>query len=193
LLCIAAGARIKAGFTPGPRALRKVLNNSRIATLALYIAMAVVVHWIEGFIPRPMPFIRLGLANTFTLCALYLFGGGWGLVVVISRVIVGSIISGSMFNPAFVLSLSGGTTAAIVMWIMPKNIFSPIGVSVAGAVSHMSTQIIIASLIIIRHASLIYFVPLFILISVATGILNGYLAGLIMSMSKAKFKTNSVR
>ena len=65
-------------------------RNIRIATLALFIAMAVALHWIESFIPRPAPFLRFGLANILTLCTLYTFGGLWALFVVISRVVIGS-------------------------------------------------------------------------------------------------------
>ncbi len=158
-------------------------RNNRVATLAMYIAMAVVLHWMESFIPRPAPFIRLGLANIFTLCAIYLFGGWWGLVLVLSRVLIASLISGSILTLGFILSITGGTVAGIVMWLMPKKWFSLVGVSVAGAVSHISTQLIVASYLIVKHTTLLNLIPLFILISILTGILNGYLAGLVLSVS----------
>ncbi|MEA3222378.1 MAG: Gx transporter family protein [Thermodesulfobacteriota bacterium] len=159
-------------------------TNSRIAILAILIAMAVILHWFEAFIPRPVPFLRLGLANIFTLCALYMFGGMWGLVVVVSRVFIGSLFSGSIFTPTFLLSLTGGTVAALVMWGLPKTLFSPIGVSVGGATSHSITQIIIASAIIVRHISLLHLIPVLFVVSVATGIANGYCAKIILRMVK---------
>jgi heptaprenyl diphosphate synthase len=158
--------------------------NSRIAILAIFIAMAVVLHWIEAFIPRPAPFLRLGLANIFTLCAVYMFGGSWGLVVVISRVFIGSLLSGNFFTPIFLLSLSGGVVAALVMWGIPKTLFSPIGVSVGGSVSHITTQIIIATIIIVRHSALIHLIPVLLVVSVATGILNGYCTEIILKILK---------
>jgi heptaprenyl diphosphate synthase len=161
-----------------------VEKNHRIATLAVFIAMAVVVHWFEGVLPRPAPFIRLGFANIFTLCAIYLFGGAWGLVVVAGRVFIGSLIAGGLFTPTFVLSLGGGISAALVMWWLPKSMFSPIGVSVGGAVTHIAAQIFLAAFFIVQHASLLSLMPILLLISIATGILNGYATELILAVFK---------
>jgi len=160
-------------------------RNTRIATLALFIALATALHWAESFIPRPAPFLRFGLANIFTLCAIYMFGGVWGIIVLISRVIIGSTLSGSIFTPAFFFSLSGGLASGIVMWIMPKRFFSPIGVSVTGACVHMTTQLLLAG-IIIRHFSFMNLFPLFIFISVLTGTINGYCVKIIVDVAEKK-------
>lgn len=158
-----------------------VNGNSRIAVLALFIAMAVALHWAESFIPRPAPFLRFGLANIVTLCTLYLFGGAWALVVVVCRVVVGGLLSGGIFSPGFALSLCGGVTAALVMWAMPASLFSSIGISVGGAAAHMAAQLALAS-VLIAHASLMALLPLFLLVSVITGVLNGYLVRMIINV-----------
>lgn len=148
-------------------------KNLRITTLALFIAMAVALHWMESFIPRPAPFLRFGLANILTLCTLYYFGGLWALFVVVSRVVIGSALSGIIFSPAFALSLCGGVTAALTMWAMPKRLFSPIGISVGGAAAHMIAQTVLASFLI-ANFSLLHIIPIFLLVSVLTGVINGY-------------------
>jgi len=147
--------------------------NKRITLLALFIAMAVALHWMETFIPRPAPFLRFGFANIFTLTAIYLFGGAWGMVVVISRVVLGSLFAGSLFTPAFFFSLSGGIAAGTVMWVMPKQLFSPIGVSVSGAMAHMAAQLVLAALLIGQFV-IIRAVPLFLVASIITGVINGF-------------------
>ena len=154
-------------------------RNTRIATLALFVAMAVALHWMESFIPRPAPFLRFGLDKIFTLCYLYTFGGSWAIVVVIGRVVIGSALTGSIFSPMFAFSLGGGLAAAFTMWAMPKSLFSPIGVSVAGAAAHMSAQLAIA-LFLVAHVSLAHIIPVFLLVSVVTGVINGYCAMLII-------------
>lgn len=156
-------------------------RNLRITKIALFIAMAVALHWMESFIPRPTPFFRFGLANIITLTTLYTFGGPWALFVVVSRVVIGSALTGGIFSPTFFFSLSGGITAGLIMWCMPKGMFSLIGVSVAGAVGHMAAQIFLAGLII-QHFSLIHIMPLFILVSIITGMINGYCAQLILDV-----------
>jgi heptaprenyl diphosphate synthase len=158
-----------------------VTGNSRIATLALFIAMAVALHWIESFIPRPAPFLRLGLANVITLCTLYTFGGPWALAVVVCRVAIGSLLTGGIFSPGFALSLCGGVTAALVMWAMPRSLFSALGISVGGAAAHMVAQLALAS-VLIAHASLMNLLPLFLLVSLVTGMLNGYLVKMIIKV-----------
>lgn len=156
------------------------MERTRYLTMmALFIAMAVALHWAESFLPRPLPFVRLGLANIFTLCALYLYGGLAGVTVLICRVLIGSIMTGTLFSPIFFFSFGGGLAAAFVMWLMPRRIFSPLGVSVAGAAAHMLAQALIAALLI-RHLTLVRLIPLFILSAVITGCLNGYCANLVL-------------
>jgi heptaprenyl diphosphate synthase len=169
----------------GPGESNRMNRNSRIATLALFIAMAVVLHWAESLIPRPAPFLRFGLANIITLCTLYTFGGFWALVVVITRVAIGSLLSGGIFSPGFALSLGGGITAALVMWAMPRPLFSSIGISVGGAAGHMTAQLALAS-VLIAHASLIGLLPLFLLVSLLTGMLNGYIVRMIIKVMYGK-------
>lgn len=159
----------------------------RITTLALFIAMAVALHWMEAFIPRPAPFLRFGLANILTLCTLYTFGGLWAIFVVVSRVFIGSMLTGSIFSPAFALSLCGGISAGLIMWTMPKRLFSPIGISVGGAAAHMVTQIALASFFI-AHTSLMHFLPLFLLVSVLTGMINGYCVKMIIGMMEGRLQ-----
>ncbi|MBN2297513.1 MAG: Gx transporter family protein [Deltaproteobacteria bacterium] len=160
-------------------------KNSRITKIALFIAMAVALHWIESFIPRPAPFLRFGLANIITLTTLYTFGGVWALFVVTSRVIIASALAGGIFAPTFFFSLSGGIVAGIIMWQMPKGTFSPIGVSVAGAVGHMACQLLLAG-IMIKHFSLIHVLPFFILVSIITGMINGYCAQVLLDVMQGQ-------
>ena len=164
-------------------------KNSKITKIALFIAMAVALHWIESFIPRPAPFLRFGLANIITLTALYSFGGTWALFVVISRVIIGSALTGSIFTPTFFFSLSGGIAAGIIMWQMPKQTFSAIGVSVGGAVGHMACQLLLAG-IMIKHLSLIHILPFFILVSIITGMINGYCAQVLLEVMQSQKRFN---
>ncbi len=160
-------------------------GNARIATLALFIALAVALHWAESLVPHPAPFLRFGLANIITLCTIYFFGGGWGLVVVVCRVAVGSLLSGGIFSPGFALSLCGGVTAALVMWAMPRRLFSPVGISVAGAAAHSAAQLALAS-VIIAHASLVRLLPVFLLVSIITGMINGYAVRMIIRIMCGK-------
>jgi heptaprenyl diphosphate synthase len=105
--------------------------------------------------------------------------------VVMARVVIGSLLSGGIFSPGFALSLCGGISAALVMWAMPASLFSSIGISVGGAAAHMTAQLAIAS-VLIAHASLLGLLPLFLLVSLLTGMLNGYLVRMIIKVMNGK-------
>ncbi len=157
----------------------------RLSLMALFIAMAVVLHWLEGFLPRPLPFMRWGFANIFTLCALYLFGGAAGLTVAVCRVVLAGLLTGSIFAPTFGFALAGGLAAGLAMWAMPQKRFSAVGVSVAGAAAHMLAQLAVAALLI-RHQALLNFVPAFTLVAVASGVLNGYAALMVLDVASQR-------
>ena len=154
----------------------------RLSLMALFIAMAVVLHWLEGFLPRPLPFMRWGFANIFTLCALYLFGGAAGLTVAICRVVMAALLTGSIFTPSFAFAMAGGLAAGLCMWLMPQRWFTAIGISVMGASAHMMAQLSVAALMI-RHTALLGFIPGFVLVAVLSGVLNGYATMMVLDVA----------
>ena len=60
---------------------RKLLKTTSL--LAIFLALAILLNYIENFIPViiPIPGVKLGLANTMGLIVLYFFGRGeYGLL-----------------------------------------------------------------------------------------------------------------
>jgi heptaprenyl diphosphate synthase len=147
--------------------------------LALFIALAVALHTFEALLPNPLPWFRIGLANILALTALFLYGIHALWVVMIARILVGSLLLGTLFSPTFLLSLGGGTAAALVMsgafWLWRGKI-GPVGVSVLGALGHASGQIFVAWLLIVRHQSIWLMLPFFLLFAFFSGIFNGLAA-----------------
>ncbi len=150
--------------------------------LALFIALAVALHTIEALLPSPLPWFRLGLANILGLTALFLYGIRALWIVSLARILVGSLVLGNLFSPGFLLSLSGGLLATLLMatgyrlW-QPK--IGPVGVSVLGALGHSGGQLLIAWLLIVRHPSIWMMLPFFLLFSLISGIINGLAADLL--------------
>ncbi len=146
----------------------------KLTWLALLIAIGLVIFIIEFIIPRPVPWFKPGFANITTLAALYLFGFPEALAVAIIRVILGSLMIGSLFSPTFILSLGGSFLATIAMaciYHFAPRIFSLIGISVIGAVVHNMAQIILVSLLLVNHIGIFYLLPILTLTSIFTGIL----------------------
>ncbi len=147
--------------------------------LALFIALAVALHTVEALMPNPLPWFRIGLANILGITALFVYGIRALWIVSIARVLVGSLLLGTLFSPGFLLSFSGGLLAALSMscgFYFWRPAIGPVGVSVLGALGHAGGQLLVAWLLIVQHASIWMMLPFFLLFSLISGIVNGLAA-----------------
>lgn len=123
---------------------------ARRVTMALFVAIALVLSYFERLIPLTyiMPGLKLGLANIITLMGLVLFGWVDVLVIVVVRVIMTTLFTGSAIS--FFYSLTGGLLSLLSMKLLLKyggHHFSLVGVSVLGAASHNTGQMLVLSVI----------------------------------------------
>lgn len=158
----------------------------RWIVISMLIAMACVLSYLESFIPVFIPGVKLGLANVIILIMLYEFKFYEAGIVDLLRIIVVALIRGTIASPTFFMSLAGGILSYIVMLIFSKiKIFSPIGVSVLGSISHCLGQIIVV-VIIINLDAVLYYLPFIVVLSIITGILSGYIARTYLNRSITK-------
>ena len=124
------------------------LQNRKIAYIAMLSAGATVVAILERFIPMPIPFLRLGLANIFIIIALFIHPLA-ALTVILIKVFFSSVIFGGIFQPITIMQLAGGISGLIGMYLIIKlNIrFSLLGISIIGAFIHNITMLFTAGLI----------------------------------------------
>ncbi|WP_321367866.1 Gx transporter family protein [uncultured Desulfuromusa sp.] len=152
--------------------------------LALFVALAVALHTVEVLLPNPLPWFRIGLANILALAALFSYGIQALWIVSISRILIGSLLLGSLFSPGFLLSLGGGLFANSIMSLSYKlwqGRIGPIGVSVLGALGHVTGQLLVAWLVVIRHPSIWMLLPFFLLFALISGIINGLAADYLLT------------
>lgn len=157
--------------------------------MALFSALAIAVHTFEALLPSPLPWLRPGLANILTLCALLLFGGRAAWLVAITRICLGSFLLGTLFSPAFFLSLAGGlvgTGFMITARAVAGSRFGPVGISVSGATGHVLGQLAMAGLLL-RHAGLWHLLPPLLLLALASGTFNGIVAALLLERLRRRF------
>lgn len=150
--------------------------------MAFLVAVASILFILESLIPSPIPWIRLGLANVVTLLALKWWGMKEALIVLVMRVMVGSLLSGKFLSPVFLLAISGGITATLVMGMglsLGEKVLSLIGISILGAVTKNVVQILVTYFIYIRQIYILTLFPVFLTSSLITGTLIGVLAHLI--------------
>jgi heptaprenyl diphosphate synthase len=162
---------------------RNSLQTTRnLVLLSLLVALAIAVRGLEALVPNPLPWVRIGLANIMTLLAILLFGLKAGLLLTGLRVLIASLIFGTFLSPPFILSLVSGLASTIVMGLGCRygtHLFSPIGLSVMGGITHNSIQLVVAYALLIRQVHIFYLFPILALIGILTGCFNGWVVLLI--------------
>lgn len=152
------------------------MNKIRQLTLlSMFTTIALTIFVLESAIPIPIPIpgIKLGLANIVTLILILYWGFKEALIVLVMRIILGSIFAGQMMT--FFYSLVGGIFCLSAMYLTnrilkQKTIWFT---SIIGAICHNIGQILVA-LAILQSAYVLYYLP-FLLVS---GILTGFFTGL---------------
>jgi len=164
---------------------KQFISTGKLTLLAMLLCCAVVIGYIERSIPLnfTVPGVNLGLANVVILFALYKFKPGEVLVLVILKSIFTSVFAASF--TALVYSICGSLLSFTVMLVMIKvckDFFSPVGVSVVGAVCHNIGQILAASFILGSFLVISYF-PVLLISGVIAGVFVGFVVKLLKGNS----------
>jgi heptaprenyl diphosphate synthase len=152
-------------------------STRNLVLLSLLVAFAIVLRSVEGLIPNPLPWVRIGFANIMTLLAILLFGLKAGLLLTSLRILIASVFFGTFLSPTFFLSLSAGFASTIVMGVSSrygKHILSPFGLSALGGFTHNVVQLSVAYVLIVRHTQIFYLFPILATVGILTGCLNGW-------------------
>ncbi|HLS53280.1 MAG TPA: Gx transporter family protein, partial [Tissierellaceae bacterium] len=136
--------------------------------------------------PITIPGAKLGLSNIVVLVTLVIFGFKEGIVVSILKSSVLMLVTGSVSS--FIYSISGAIFSCIIMFIAYRflsKIFSLIGVSILGALSHNTAQITVASLMM-NNLRIFTYLPFLML----TSLFTGYFVGLASRYITRNLKKN---
>ena len=145
-------------------------------TIALLGAFCLFLSTIEYMIPKPMPFMRIGIANLPLMLALDIFPFHTFLVLVGIKVLGQALITGTLFSYIFLFSLAGTSLSAISMYALRRLLSSQrislIGVGTAGAMMSNVSQLALAWLFIFGQ-NVRYIAPPFMVAGLITGIILG--------------------
>ncbi len=148
-------------------------STKRLTALAVLIATAMILSFVESQIPPiiPMPGVKLGLANIAVIFTLYKLGIWQSVSVSLIRVILSAWLFG---NPLALMYSLAGAVFSLALMITLKNAVKmhTVGVSIAGAVMHNAAQIAVAS-IVMETAVIIYYLPWLIISGTVAGIAIG--------------------
>jgi heptaprenyl diphosphate synthase len=149
-----------------------------VTRLGLLCAAAVILYVLESLAPRPLPWMRLGLGNLPVLVTLLGHGFGSALTVSLLKLFLGGLLSGGLGGPGTLIGLAAGVSSLAAMAAIRSalpGLFSPIGLSVVGAVVHQLCQLGVAALYI-GSPAVWGLLPLSLLSGIVSGTLIGCLA-----------------
>ena len=160
------------------------MDTRRVSLLGVLVALALALHVLEAQVPSPLPWVRPGLANLMTLVALLSLGWRAAVLVTLVRVVVGSLLVGTFPGPAFLLSLAGGAAGTSAMVLLAPGtwrLWSPVAVSVAGAVAHGGAQLAaLHGLHVLPPGGLPWLAPLVLGPSFLAGVFTGLMGNVVL-------------
>lgn len=155
-------------------------KTQKLSLLAMTVAVAMLLSFIESRLPAftAIPGVKIGLANIAVMFALYRFGAKEAALVSLVRVVLISLLFGSLVSMLY--GLCGGAVSLLFMMILKRfSPLSPLGVSVAGGVAHNAAQIGVACLLL-GTARIAYYLPFLILSGTLSGVAVGICAALLI-------------
>ncbi|MBQ9510915.1 MAG: Gx transporter family protein [Clostridia bacterium] len=152
-------------------------KTKKLALLGAGVALSMIFAYIEVLIPPisgAVPGIKIGLANIVTLFLLYKLGAKEAAAVTGVRVLLTALLFGSAVS--LIYSVAGAVLSLTVMILLKlTDKFSPLSVSVSGAVAHNIGQII-AAMFLLGTAKIGYYLSILALVGVASGAFVGIAA-----------------
>ncbi len=156
----------------------------KLSLLAILIAISLVFSYVDSLIVLPfaIPGIKLGIANIVIIYTLYKLGIKESIIVSLLRLILSSILFGSLLT--FGYSLAGAILSLTLMIILKyKTSFSMVAISILGAIMHNFGQILVA-IILMDTKEIILYLPLLAITGTISGIGVGLLSVLVLKYTK---------
>ncbi len=150
----------------------------KVSLLSLMLALAITLNLAEVFLlpTAVIPGFKIGLANIISLIVLYIYGIKELWIVVLLRILLVAILSGSLLLPNFYMSFFAGIFSSLILMIFYSfKLFSLPALSILAAYIHVFIQMIVAS-IIIDSIAILLLSPYLLYLSMITGFVTGIIA-----------------
>jgi heptaprenyl diphosphate synthase len=153
------------------RPLNRPVNIAVLGSLCLFLSA------VEYLIPKPLPFLRIGLANLPLLLALDILSPADFFLLALIKVLGQGILGGTLFSYVFLFSLAGTFASALLMYVLRgKKRMGFAAIGCAGAMVSNGIQLFLARYFIFGSA-LRYLAPPFLASGFITGIALGIICG----------------
>ena len=163
-------------------------SPQQLAAIGMLSALALVLSFLESLIPfQPgLPGIKLGLANLVIVFALYRMNVHSALLINTVRILLAGLLFSGLFGLLYSAAGAAASLAAMTLLLqinrkreqVGKSILF-FGVSMTGGVFHNLGQLLVA-ILFLSSLNLIYYLPVMIISGIATGLVNGMIARLLL-------------
>lgn len=158
------------------------MPTRKLTLISLLTAIALIIFVVEAQLPplAPVPGIKLGLANIVTLFAMFWLSRRDAFMILIMRIILGSIFSGQMMT--FLYSLSGGLLSFAVIAIFLRT-FSLQAIWIPSIISGMCHNIgqILCAIAVTKSFAIAAYLPVLIIAGIGTGLFTGLITQYIIN------------
>ncbi len=148
-------------------------------TIALFAALCVFLSTVEYMIPKPVPFLRLGLANLPLIISIAVFSRRDVFLLVVLKAVGQGFINGTLFSYIFLFSFAGSLVSGVVMlgaWFLFGKRITLVGVSILGAMGSNAVQLYLSKIFVFGSAVRYIAPPFFI-----AGFITSFFLGLFAS------------
>ena len=163
------------------------MKTKNLTTAALLTAVALIIFVIEAQIPplTPVPGIKMGLSNVVTVFALFSLGPFYALVILLARILLGSMFAGQM--TALMYSMAGGLLAYLVSAAL-RPLFKEHQVWVVSGIAAVFHNIgqIAAAVWITGTPEIVVYLPSLSISGIITGVFTGLCAQQLLLRLKNK-------
>jgi heptaprenyl diphosphate synthase len=156
-----------------------MIKTRKLALASVLVSIMLVLGYLESFLPvSPIPGIKLGLANSVLIISLFWLGIPASFqIMLVKNVLLGLFLGNPMLIP---YSLAGGVLSLTLMSVLYRRRgVSPVGVGIAGGVTHNIGQVALA-MIILQTPSLVFYLGLLMPAGAVMGFVTGTVARLLM-------------
>ena len=174
-----------------------------ITHIAILAAFSLFLSTVEYMIPKPLPFMRIGLANLPIIIGLSIFSLPELLLLTVLKIVGQGLINGTIFSYIFLFSAGGSLGSMLMMYCVYKllgRFTSFIGISITGAMTSNAIQLLLAHFMLFG-SSIWIIAPPFLLMGFITSIFLGIFANAFTRKSRwyadittrRKIQENSMR
>ncbi len=160
----------------------------KVALLGILTSVALVLSYLESILPpiwAAVPGIKVGLANVVIIFLLYRYGVKEAAIVSFIRLFVVALLFGNVMSLAY--SFAGASLSIVLMALCKKiKVFSTVGTSIVGGVSHNLGQIFVA-IFLFDTVQIGYYMIILAITGTIAGVFIG-LAGMLLIKSLGKIK-----